>query len=229
MNFLQYGCTDVIQTPVENPISATWYHGTKSEPRFDQWICPPPPQDPLVVAHSALFFTSDLDFAKSAGENVCTVALSGNAKLLVPAVESTGSRKLRRALRESDRLSEHCIWLTDEKLWRQAWSTGDVMRFAFDNRRADSVAHYGAIMNFHMRQLREALTPTPPDELLSKIVRHNLTRGWIEKIVSVARSLGYQAIQGAEIDRWTEPGRRPVARPWLAVTDKSAISPPTWI
>ncbi|MCY1529022.1 hypothetical protein D9M68_641460 [compost metagenome] len=181
------------------------------------------------MAHSGLFFTSDLDYAKAAGKRLCTVTLNPGTRLVAPAKNCQGSSELRLALRDSHPLAQHCIWLVDDQLWRDAWSTGDVMRYAIDNWRGDSVEFMAMTLASNMARLQELFNSRLSSDQLKKAASQNLTRGWIEQIVKVAAGLGYQAIQGAEIDRWSGSGKKPVARPWLAVTERSAISSPAWL
>lgn len=229
MDINQYVCSDVVPAELGDPYRTTWYHGTKHSQRFDDWKFPPPTHGRHDVAHSGLFFTSELDYAKAAGKRICTVTLNPGTRLITPAVNCQGSSDLRHALRDSHPLAQHCIWLSDDQIWRDAWSTGDVMRHAIDNRRGDSVALLAETLADNMAKVQAQFNLKLSGDRLRKLAGQNLTRGWIEKIVRVAAGLGYQAIQGAEIDRWSGPGKRPVARPWLAVTERSAISSPAWL
>lgn len=45
---------------------------------FDSWLILPPakPGEGLLVPHTAVFFTSDLDFSKEAGEKIAKIAIS---------------------------------------------------------------------------------------------------------------------------------------------------------
>lgn len=229
MDIHQDGCSDVVAAELGDPYRTTWYHGTKHSRRFNDWELPPPTQGRRDVPHSGLFFTSDLDYAKAAGPRICTVTLQTGTRLLAPSIDCQGSTDLRVALGASHPLAAHCVWLEDDQIWREAWGTGDVMRFAIDNRRPESRQLFIETTVANYAKLNAQFNSSLDDAALKKMAGLSWTRGWIELIVKAAAGLGYQAIQGAEIDRWSHPGSVPRARPWLAVTDKSVISSPSWL
>lgn len=65
-----------------------------------------------------------------------------------------------------------------------------------------------------------------PDVAAEIAGKQALTRGWIEELVKAARSLGFDALQGHEIDRHS--GGAPIARPWLAVFRADVLDAPAW-
>ena len=67
------------------------------------------------------------------------------------------------------------------------------MRFAADER------HMVEIIA-RMMKLQLQRQPELPREFVSQLVQLNITRGWIEEIVKTARTLGFDAIQGNEVD-----------------------------
>lgn len=210
-----------------DPFKTTWYHGTKAEP-FCKWQCPPPRPGPGDVPHSGLFFTAELVYARGAGSNVCTARLNHKTNLIVPVRGDAPSTGFRSAVARSSPIAAYCEWLTNDAVWTSAWATGEVMRFSYDRTDARAVhAISKALGSISANLKRMIVSPITEDE----VTRHAsicLTRGWIEQLVIVARSLGYQAIQGAEIDQWADPDTKAVARPWLAVMDATVISEPCW-
>lgn len=210
-----------------DPVSVTWYHGTKQ--KFNTWKCPPPQRSPADVAHTALFFTTHRAFAEGAGNHICAVQIATEAKIITPVHGGDASTLLRVQLLKSHPLSQHCIWLQDDNSWRDAWSTGEVMRFAYDRRASQAALAVGAAVATIARNLKKIIATPLPEHLIMTHANQCLTRGWIEQIVSEAKKMGYQAIHGAEMDRCPESVSGYVAQPWLAVMDQSVITPPKWI
>lgn len=211
-----------------NPFKTTWYHGTNT-PHFTDWQCPPPSSSSADVPHTGLFFTSDQDFAKGAGHNICTIKLRENTKLIVPALGGAMSTVFRQAVANSNPLAAKCQWLANEVAWTAAWSTGEVMRFSFDTSDPKTVLCINTTLASITKNLQKITSDSVPHEVLIDHAKTCLTRGWIERLVLEAKKLDYQAIQGAEIDRWSTSRPTPVAQPWLAVMDKSVISSPAWL
>jgi len=195
-----------------------WLHGTDAP--FDQWAVPPPKKrdDPLSVPHSAVFLTKHEDYAAGAGGRICEASLEPGASVLVAGIPSQASEALRLALRRRPVVGS-CWWLRNETTWLGSWRSGDVMRFAADTDALQALVSRGASM---LRQI----APDLPPEALVMGAQHNMTRGWIEEIVKAARALGFDALQGHEIDRHAGP--QPIARPWLAVFKADALSAPVW-
>ncbi len=202
--------------PNESIDRGPWLHGTNV--RFDSWQVPPPLEanDPFNVPHTAVFLTKHADFAQDAGSFTCEAMLTPDAKVLVP--ESDESDMLRRRLKKHP-VGGRCAWLRDETTWRASWTSGDIMRFAAEER------HILEIVS-RMTKLHRQRQPELPHDFVSQVVQHNITRGWIEEIVKTARALGFEAIQGNEIDR--HAGAVPIARPWLAVCTATALTAPVW-
>lgn len=103
------------------------------------------------------------------------------------------------------------------------------MRFAYDTRDKRAVFVIAQAVAAVAVRLKRMTNGKLSDAVIQEHALMCLTRGWIEQIVLEARKIGFQMVHGLEIDRWTNPQRPVVARPWLAVMDKSAISPPDWI
>lgn len=211
-----------------NPANLVWYHGTKNE-QFREWSVPPPRRNPIEVAHSGLFFTQDLDYAKGTGGNVCKVQIQEATKIIAPAQGGSASVGLRMAIIQRSRHYAHCHWLRDDVTWTNAWKTGDVMRFAFKTDDPAANAEVAKTMLADVQRMKALVIKPLKEEIFYEQAQLNLTRDWIEVLVLEAKKLGYKALLGAEIDQWTNPRAAPVTRSWLAVLDKSAISAPTWI
>ncbi len=199
--------------------SGPWLHGTDTP--FTHWSVPPPPKvgDPLSVTHTAVFLTKHEDYALAAGRHICKAFLTPHAKVLTPSEKSHDSEKLRKLLLRHP-MAIGCTWLRDEDAWRASWVSGEVMRFEADIRVLTPLISRGA-------SLLQKAWPTMPHEALLKGAMHNITRGWIEEIVKSTRSLGFDAVQGCEIDR--HAGGVPIARPWLAVFNSGSLSTPIWL
>lgn len=205
---------------------ATWYHGTDAKP-FSHWILPAPNLSPADVAHSCLFFT-DLAFAQTIGQNTCSVNVSSQAQIIAPAVNNEESRAFRLAVRNKHPLARHVVWLESDLVWANAWNTGEVMRYAFNQANIPACLEIQTALNQVQNDLKKMLRgSTVSDQILSSHAMQCLTRGWIETIITAARDLGFQGIYGAEIDRHS--GAKPISRPWLAILDTTVVSPPSWL
>ncbi|WP_291608232.1 hypothetical protein [Comamonas sp.] len=215
------------QSSHPNPLNVTWLHGTKSK-KFATWICPPPPPGPADVPHSAIFFTSDRSFAEGAGTNIAAVQLHAYAKIITPVQGGTQSSKLRKALL-SNPLAAQCKWLVDDNAWIGAWSTGEIMRFAYDKQNLKAVVVVEGMVHRLAAQLQNMLKGQISNEDIHRHAQLCLTRAWIEQIVKVARENGFQVVHGLEVDRGEHQQGPAVAMPWLAVMDQSVISAPNWI
>lgn len=216
------------QSSHPNPLNVTWLHGTKSE-KFATWTCPPPPPGPAEVPHSAIFFTSDRSFAEGAGTNIAAVQLHPDAKIITPVQGGTQSSKLRNALLSSHRLAAQCKWLVDDKAWIGGWSTGEIMRFAYDKHDRKAVMVVEQAVADIAAQLRKLIKGQMSNEAILKHAQLCLTRAWIEQIVQVSRKSGFQVVHGLEVDKGEHQQGPAVAMPWLAVMDQSVISAPNWI
>jgi hypothetical protein len=139
------------------------------------------------------------------------------------------STAFRQAVAKSNTLATKCQWLTDDAVWSTAWSTGEVMRFSYNSNDPNAVLAISAALASIAVKLKKITRGSVSDEVVRDHAITCLTRGWIEQLVREAQKLGYQAIQGAEIDRWITSSPTSIAQPWLAVMDKSVIGPPTWL
>lgn len=171
------------------------------------------------MAHSAVFLTKHEDYAAAAGARLCEASLTPQARVLVATESSPASERLRVALRRQPGTGL-CWWLRDEATWLASWRSGDVMRFAAEDSVLQQIIQRGA-------QLLYRAVPELPPEALLVGAQHNMTRGWIEAIVQATRALGFDALQGNEVDRHAGPVQ-PTARPWLAVFNAAALTPPLW-
>lgn len=212
-------------------MSQVWYHGTKSS-IFSEWQCPPPRKEAFLVAHSAICFTRNKDFASACGPNIASaqILLNPRARIVQPAVLGEKSAKLRKELLRGCGLASHNRFLKTDSDWRAAWRSGEIMRFEPDQ---NSEAQQN--LRLHLRRSEELLRNAVHVELgsnlspedWSKMAAQNFTRGWIEEIIRAASRCRFQAIQGAEIDRHSGENQPP-ARSWLAVLDAAIISKPDW-
>lgn len=202
---------------MSNPFEALWFHGTDTF--FETWMVPPPPKpgEGLAVPHTALFFTTHEDFAAAAGSGLCTARLCATARVLDATQPSADSEALRRQVAKNS-LASAGINISDSKRWTKGWNTGDTLRFAFtDPKVLMNLASFATALE------RQGLST----EQAAIVAQHNLTRGLIELICTEAHKLGFDAVFGHEVDRHS--GAAKVARPWLAVLNKKAITPIEWV
>lgn len=198
--------------------SPCWYHGT--DQHFQKWTFPPPkkPGENLLVPHTSVFFTTNYEYAKGAGDNVARVSLSPTGRVLDTLENYGASEKLRVAVQQNEIASRTLN--VEHDYWHKGWKTGDVLRMAYTDPVLSN--HLNKMISDHSHQLGLPL------EAASAIVQHNSARGLIELICVSAKRLGFDALFGHEVDRHSSPGKV-IAQPWLAVLTSGVISEPEWI
>lgn len=196
----------------------TWFHGTHA--LFEAWQIPPPPKpgQGMLVAHTALFLTSDEQFAAGAGSGLCAARLVESARVLDATHPSQESESLRKQVLKNPVASLGAN-IVDSARWNAGWKTGETLRFSYDNARAAKVIETTAIATARLNRL--------PIEAGIAIAKHNFARGLIELICVEAKKLGFDALLGNEVDQLPDGTRVP--RPWLAVFTTDAITPVEWI
>lgn len=193
----------------------TWFHGTNS--RFENWQFPPPQKDKLTARHNALFFTSNIDFARSAGPHVAKIAILSSANILDTKNDTSASERLRVSL--SALHFPSLLLNTRKDFWHAGWETGDVLRMAVTD----------AALAILDKQIQLTLSNGRWSVDHAKIfVYQNATRAFIDLICIEAKKLGFDAIQGHEVDRHTLPDNV-LSQPWLAIMSPNVISPPDWL
>jgi hypothetical protein len=195
-----------------------WYHGTDSN--FTSWELPPPMKknQELLIPHTGIFFTKNLDFAKGAGNNIATTSLKSNCKILDTSYNYDATEKLRQKVKSNNIASQ--LLNVEHDFWHTGWETGDVLRIAYKN----------PLLNIQFEQiiLEQMKQFNIPRDLSEEIFQLNSARGLIELICTSAKELGYDAIFGYEVDRHSNNNTK-IAQPWLAILSKNAISEPKWI
>lgn len=198
--------------------SQYWYHGTTQQ--YDTWKCPPPkkPGDEPLVAHSGLFFTSNIDFARGAGHSVARTTLSSNAKILDATANYDATEQLRTLIKDLELVSQTVNVQHD--YWHQHWKTGKVLRAGFSD----------PFLMMHFMNQTEGLAQELdiPLHVADFIFKQNITRGFIEVICKAARSMGYDGLFGYEVDKHSGSGNE-IAQPWLAIFRKEVLSSPDWL
>ncbi|AEF22141.1 hypothetical protein [Pseudomonas fulva] len=192
-----------------------WYHGSAS--KFQDWQVPPPRKDPLLVAHTAIFFTTERDFASRAGREVSVSSIKPESKILDCTIRSDGLEKLR--LKTSQHATGELFENFKEEYWYPGWISGDVLR---------PIANTSGISYLKSLISKQAHLANLSTEDAWTMIQHNATRGLIEHICQCAASLGFDGIFGHEVDRHSH-STKTLARPWLAIFNRSAISAPNWL
>lgn len=194
-----------------------WFHGT--DQTFHSWTFPPPkkPGENLLVPHTALFFTTNFEFAKEAGRNVARVALSSDCRVLDATENYSASERLRAEVKKNEIAARTLN--VDHDYWHHGWKTGDVLRMAYNDPVLSN--HLNKIIADHSTKFGL------PIEAASTIVQHNSARGLIELICVSAKKLGFDALFGHEVDRHSIQGEV-IAQPWLAVLEKGVVTDPVW-
>lgn len=195
-----------------------WYHGGNQV--FESWKIPSPqkPGEDFLVPHKcAIFFTSNLDYAKETGNKTAKVTIFEDSNVLDMIVNYDESEKVRLLLKGNDLASKTLN--VEHDFWHEGWKTGDVLRVAFNN----------PIVDEHMQEVALELSKSSGKSLAEAnfIIQHNSSRGLIELICQFAKELGFDALYGFEVDRHSDVNKK-VAQPWLAVFSSNIISSPEW-
>lgn len=206
--------SDILKTKLD---SKCWFHGTEQD--FDSWVIPPPvkPGEDLLVPHTAIFFTSNLEFAKGAGNKIANVAVSSNVKILDTTANYDASEKLRKTLQKHEIMSKTLN--VEHDFWHEGWKTGDVLRMTYSD----------PTLKTHLQKMTSNLSQQSglPLEAANITIQLNASRGLIELICIGAKKLGFDAIYGHEVDRHSVEGKV-ISQPWLAVFSKGVVSIPEW-
>ncbi len=194
-----------------------WFHGT--EQKFSSWEIPPPkkPNQHILTPHSVIFFTSNLAFAKGAGENIAIVSLNSKSNILDTTSNYESTEELRKAVMKSNIAA--MTLNVEHNCWHEGWKSGDVLRVAFSNSKIENLLDKQT--NNYINKLKITA------DAASELVKHNFTRSFIEMICLEAKKLGYDAIYGHEIDQHSED-EVIRAQPWLAVLRDNVVSAPRW-
>lgn len=195
-----------------------WYHGSNQV--FDSWKIPSPrkPGEDFLVPHDcAIFFTSNLDYAKRAGNKIAKVAISEDSNILDMTKNYEASENLRLLIQAHDLMSKTLN--VEREFWHEGWKTGDVLRLAYIN----------PVVGQHMEKVALDLSKKSsiPLEIANLIIQHNSSRGLIELICQSAKELGFDGLYGFEVDRHSDANKK-VAQPWLAVFSNNIVSAPKW-
>ncbi|CAE6821139.1 hypothetical protein R70006_06202 [Paraburkholderia domus] len=199
-------------------VNEIWYHGT--EVKFADFQFPPPPKDKGSVPHTAVFLTSDREFAEGAGPCIGEATLLSSARVLDLTQPSLLSEEIRTDVCRNH-LAKHSLFVNHPERWTAGWKTGDTLRFAMleGNGEAEIILQ---------RNVAHLMMKGASKEVATMAIQHNLTRGLIEEICLAARRTGLDAIFGHEVDRHSGSGTA-IARPWLAVLNPGALAPIVWL
>lgn len=197
----------------------TWFHGT--DEKFEEWSFPPPRKkgnEILLVPHTAVFLTSEKDYAQGAGKHLCTVNFIKTPKLIDTANNYECSEQLRIQIMKNPWMARSMN--INKTFWHEGWKTGDVLRFTYQDR------FLASELDRSMKDQSKKMNI--PLDIYQDIFKHNLTRGLIEEMVRGSRNLGYDGFVGCEIDRHSAKGQRK-SREIIALLNPGFITQPEWL
>ncbi|EPY4579841.1 hypothetical protein ACXDH4_000267 [Klebsiella variicola] len=87
-----------------------WFHGTNE--KFEAWSFPHPRKkgnEILQVPHTAVFLTSEKDFAQGAGKHLCSVKFIKPPKMIDTVNNYESSERLRLQVMKTQRLPVRLI------------------------------------------------------------------------------------------------------------------------
>lgn len=185
------------------------------------WAFPPPRvHKPELTPHTAVFLTTDRALALRAGTRIYSAKISPGANVIDLRQPSAESEQFRLAVVQEKYGRDHFYATKDH--WTSAWQQGQMMRFASDKpdrlKETDRIMEAKRAIDWGDRSLQNF-------ELL--LLGQNLTREWIEEIVSVGRDLGYDAIIGREPDSYRSGGA--VVCEVLIALNSQAITTPVLV
>lgn len=196
-----------------------WFHGTNE--KFEAWSFPPPRKkgnERLQVPHTAVFLTSEKDYAQGAGQHLCTVNFIKTPKLIDTVNNYEFSEQLRVQVMKNPWMARSLN--INKTFWHEGWKTGDVLRFTY---------HDEFLASELDRSMRDqAKKMKIPLDIYQVIFEHNLTRGLIEEMVRGSRVLGFDGFVGFEIDRHSAEGQRK-SREIIALLNPGFITRPEWL
>jgi hypothetical protein len=199
-------------------LSTTWFHGTQHHIDIAAWSFPPGAHHkPELVAHSAVFLTTDKNLALGAGGKLYSANINPSAKVLDLRIPSKESEAFRRIVVLGKLGKDHGF--AKSEYWSEAWRQGKMMRFA------SSKPHH--IKDQERIMLAKAAHDRGDrsEETVRLIIKgQNITRAWIEEIVSAGRKLGYDALIGVEPDTY-RPGGAVVCEVLFALNANALTTP----
>lgn len=195
----------------------TWFHGTDSP--FTDWSYPPPVKkgSEQLVAHSAIFLTTDELYARGAGKHVCQARFHRVPSLIDTVNNAHACELLRREVMKNSIMARSVN--VDKNFWHAGWITGDVLRFTYSDPALEK-----HIQNVILTQARALSISVKTSTYIAGL---NLTRGLIEEIVKATRALGFDGFTGYEIDRHRDKNNK-IAREILALLTPGFITRPEW-
>lgn len=203
-----------------------WLHGTSTY--FEQWALPTcaQPYNRGFESHSAIFFTTDKNYAMKAACNsdgLCTANLIDSARLLNmnDCAPELAERYRLRVLQKSIG-SKNPNVLTSHQ-WRQAWVNGSIMKYAATSPPLTAEEHEQLKQ---MARLAVYEKHTLKGRVAFKTLQQ-LTRTVIEELITSARELGYDAVIGNEID--TDNPTQPMVYPIMFVLNPNMLTTPLWL
>ncbi|PJX33360.1 hypothetical protein CWM53_04980 [Klebsiella sp. A-Nf5] len=196
-----------------------WFHGTNE--KFEAWSFPPPRKkgnEILQVPHTAVFLTSEKDFAQGAGKHLCSVKFIKPPKIIDTVNNYESSERLRLLVMKNPAIARSLN--INKTFWHEGWKTGEVMRFTYQDKFLAS--ELDRCMRSQAKQMKTSL------EDFLRIFKHNLTRGLIEEMVKATRTLGFDGFVGYEIDKHSADGQRK-SREIIALLNPGFITRPEWL
>lgn len=205
--------------------NSTWLHGT--EVKFDSWglPIPEPKHKNGMQAHSAIFFTLSLDYARGCAEGteglVSTTIVPGSKVLDLNTCSTEDSEAFRLHLLTKPMAGKN-LQYHSASTWRESCKTGFIMKFAPMEEEQDEYAH----------KYQVAMGPANTTvSMLAKGKAWNelqlLTRSNIEDIVQTGADLGYDCVITNEVDSLHSDGIQ--TYPIMFALNSSAITSPSWI
>jgi uncharacterized protein YbjQ (UPF0145 family) len=200
----------------------TWMHGTQVY--FTNWTLPLGrlKHKGGLDAHSAIFFTTDKEFALGAAQNyggLCSAQLLPSANVLDMNSCSASESENYRVKCSQKKMGRQSPNITYQPYWVSGWKTGRIMKYVVST---ESEA------NVMKRKVELATTAIDTPEGIKAFNEIQLlTRQAIEELVISAKELGYDAVIGNEIDTLHPSGQKTYRI--MFVINHKVLSPPTWL
>lgn len=197
-----------------------WLHGT--EVRFSQWCIPGTQLHKNgAPSHSAIFFTTDRNFALAAANGkgfLCQARLDSKAKILDMNQPGALLSEIYRGKVLAKPIGSKHIQVSQAGYWEAGWMSGSIMKYLPGSESENETLQAKAHLARTQKHTPEGAAAFNELQLL--------TRSVIEELVVCARDLKFDAVIGNEID--TLPSTGPVTYRTMFALNPECLTPPVW-
>ena len=199
-----------------------WIHGT--EVYFEEWLLPlpKPKHKGGLEAHSALFFTTNKEFALVCANGtggLVSTAIKSDAKVLDMGNCTPEESEAFRLQALSKQVSSKNRQVASKDYWEEGWKNGSIMKYAPSSEIEMVRLQQKLHLALNYEDTYEGAAASNEIQIL--------TRNNIEDLVCAANDLGYDCVIGNEIDTRHKDGSKTYRI--MFVNNVDSIFAPKWI